>query len=261
MSSQRIRFSVEDGVARIVLDRPDAANAFDRQLSAELRGAAVRCDTDPAIRAVLLTGTGRFFSAGGDLSAFAEAEHPSRLLFDLTHDIHAAVAHFHAMAPPVVVAVNGTAAGGGFSLCLGGDLVLAARSAKLTMGYHKVGLSPDGLSSYFLPRLVGLRRAQELMLTGRVLTAEEAADWGLVTRVVDDDALEDAARALAAELAAASTPALGAAKRLLTTTFGRSLAEQGDLEARAIAGLADTPDGREGIRAFVEKRRPRFGEA
>lgn len=258
MSYACIRFAVEGGVARVTLDHPKA-NTFSPQLCRELRDAAVRCDVDPSIRVVVLTGSGRFFSAGGDLSDFASADSPSQLLFDLTHDIHAAVAHFHRMDAPVIVAVNGTAAGGGFSLCLGGDLVVAAQSAKLTMGYPKVGLSPDGTSSYFLPRLIGMRRAQELMLTDRVLSAEEALAWGLVTKVVPDDALEDEVTALATRIAAGPTGAYGAAKRLLATSFANSLAEQAELEGRSIASLAASPDGREGIAAFMEGRKPSFG--
>lgn len=257
MAYETIRFTVEAGVARIVLDRPKA-NAFSPVLSRELRDAAVRCDVDPEVRAVVLTGVGRFFSAGGDLAAFASAESASKLLFDMTHDIHAAVAHFHRMAAPVIVAVNGTAAGGGLSLCLGGDVVIAAETAKLTMGYPKVGLSPDGTSSYFLPRLVGLRRAQELMFTDRVLTAEEGREWGLVTKVVPAEELESTVAALAERLANGPTRAYGAAKNLLSTTFGNGLAEQAELESRWIAELAASPDGQEGIGAFLEGRKPSF---
>jgi 2-(1,2-epoxy-1,2-dihydrophenyl)acetyl-CoA isomerase len=163
------------------------------------------------------------------------------------------------MRAPLVVAVNGAAAGAGMSLAVAGDLVLAAASAKFSMAYTAAGLSPDGSSTFFLPRLVGLRRTQELMFTNRRLDADEACAWGLVTRVVPDDALQREARALARQLAEGPTAAYGTVKSLLTSAFDESLETQMEHEARGIAAMAATPDGREGIRAFLEKRAPRFG--
>jgi 2-(1,2-epoxy-1,2-dihydrophenyl)acetyl-CoA isomerase len=162
------------------------------------------------------------------------------------------------MDAPLVVAVNGTAAGAGFSVAISGDLVLAAESAKFAMAYTAAGLSPDGSSSFFLPRLVGMRRAQELMLTNRRLSAAEALDWGLVSQVVPDAELADTAFALAKQLAAGPTRALGMVKKLLATSFQESLETQMELEARGIAEMAGTADGREGIDAFLSKRAPGF---
>lgn len=159
----------------------------------------------------------------------------------------------------LVTAVNGAAAGAGFSLAVAGDLVLAAESASFTMAYTKVGLSPDGSASYHLPRLVGLRRAQELMLTNRTLSAAQALDWGLVTDVVADTELGDRATALAEQLAGGSAPSHGAVKALLLASSKNGLEEQMELEGRTIARRADSADGREGVDAFLAKRRPEFG--
>lgn len=257
MSYETLRFEVTEGVATITLNRPEKANAFSLTLAEELCDAAGRCDHDPEVRAVILTGEGRFFSAGGDLSDFAGAgERMGQLLAATTHGLHGAVSRFHRMDPPVIVALNGTAAGGGFSLAISGDLVIASERAKLTMGYGKIALTPDGTSTYFLPRLVGLRRAQELMLTDRVLGAKEAQTWGLVTEVVTPEALMERAGALAARLAAGPTLAFGGAKRLLAATYANPLETQAELEARSIAGLTRSDDAREGIAAFLEKRDP-----
>jgi 2-(1,2-epoxy-1,2-dihydrophenyl)acetyl-CoA isomerase len=259
MDYQNLRFEVADGVAAITLDRPDAANAIDLALGRELMQVAIRCDEDPGVRAVLLTGTGRMFCAGGDLKAFASyGERLPAALKELTTYLHAATSRFARMAAPLVVAVNGAAAGAGMSLAVSGDLVLMAESAKLAMAYTAAGLSPDGSSTFFLPRLVGLRRAQELMFTNRRLSAAEALDWGLVNQVVPDADLARVASELAAQLADGATRAFGTVKSLLASSFQESLETQMELEARGIAAMAGTADGREGIEAFVAKRAAKF---
>ena len=252
-------YEVKDHVARITLNRPDAANALNMEMGLDLMHAAIRCSEDDSVRAVILTGAGRMFCGGGDLKHFATQE--DRLpghLKELAGYLHLAVSRFARMRAPLIVAVNGSAGGAGFSLCLFGDLVLAAESAKFTMAYTRAGLSPDGSSTYFLPRVVGVRRALELALTNRILTAKEALEWGIVTRVVPDAALQAEAQALAAQLAAGATRALGAAKRLLHHSFSESLETQMELEAQAIAEQARTADAREGIAAFIAKRAANF---
>jgi 2-(1,2-epoxy-1,2-dihydrophenyl)acetyl-CoA isomerase len=173
-------------------------------------------------------------------------------------DLHRAIATFARMAPPLVVAVNGVAAGAGFSLAMAGDLVVASETASFTMAYSNVGLSPDGSSTFYLPRLVGLRRAQELMYLNRKLTAAEALDWGLVHRVVAPAALIDEALQLAQTFVHGSPQSNAAIKKLLLASFGNGLETQLELEGRQIAACSGTPNGREGIRAFAEKRPPRF---
>ncbi len=259
MSYQHLRLELDGPVATITLDRPDAANAFNMELAHEFMLAADACDTNRDIRAVVLTGSGKMFCAGGDLKTFASyGDAISAKLKEITAYLHAGTSRLARMRAPVICAVNGTAAGAGFSVAIAGDLVLAAESAKFTMAYTAAGLSPDGSSSYFLPRLVGLRRAQELMITNRRLSAAEALDWGLVTKVVPDDDLMSEANALAKQLASGATNAFGVVKRLLIDTYGGNLESQLELESRGIADMASTKDGIEGIAAFVGRRKPEF---
>ena len=252
-------YDVKDHVARITFNRPDAANALDVQMALDLMHASIQASEDQAVRAVLITGAGKMFSGGGDLKSFAaQGDALPGHLKEVTAYLHAAVSRFVRMDAPVIAAVNGAAGGAGMSLCLFADLVLAAESAKFTMAYTKAGLSPDGSSTYFLPRIVGVRRALELALTNRVLTAREAAEWGIVTKVVPDAELLTEADALARQLAAGATRAYGTAKRLLHHSFAESLETQMEIEAQAIADAARTRDAREGIAAFITKRKPEF---
>ena len=259
MSQDLVRFELDGAVARLTLERPDAANAIDLALARELHAAALRCDEDPRVRAVILTGAGRMFCGGGDLGSFAQAgdRRPS-LIKEITTYFHAAVARFARMRAPVVAAVNGTAAGGGLALVAAADLAVASEEAKFTLAYTRAGLTPDGSSTWFLPRLLGARRALELMLTNRVLTAQEALEWGLVNRVVPAAAVLPEAEALARELADGATEAYGATKRLLLLSSGQGLESQMELEARAIADASRSADGAEGIAAFLAKRAPVF---
>jgi 2-(1,2-epoxy-1,2-dihydrophenyl)acetyl-CoA isomerase len=252
-------FEVQDGVGLIRLNRPDDGNLITLEMARELLDVASRCDDDPEVRAVVLTGSGKMFSAGGDLKAFAaQGEKVSSYLQQVTLSLHAAISRFNWMDAPVVGAINGTAAGGGFSLALATDLVIAGESAKFTMAYTKVGLTPDGSSSYFLARLVGLRRAKEMALLNPVLSARQALEWGLINRVVPDEQVVPAALELAKQLAHGPTLAFGEAKRLILSGATESLESQMERESRAIAAMAGSADGREGIAAFLGKRRPQF---
>jgi 2-(1,2-epoxy-1,2-dihydrophenyl)acetyl-CoA isomerase len=259
MSQDLVRFELDGAVARLTLQRPDAANAIDLALARELHAAALRCDEDPAVRAVVLTGAGRMFCAGGDLGSFADAgaRRPA-LIKEITTYLHAAVARFARMRAPVVAAVNGAAAGAGLALVAAADLAVASEGAKFTLAYTRAGLTPDGSSTWFLPRLLGARRTLELMLTNRVLSAPEALDWGLVNRVVPASAVLPEAEALARELATGATEAFGTTKRLLLLSGGQGLESQMELEARAIADASRSADGAEGIAAFLAKRAPVF---
>jgi 2-(1,2-epoxy-1,2-dihydrophenyl)acetyl-CoA isomerase len=259
MSFKNLDFEVRDGVAQLTLNRPDAANSFDLDLAREFAEAAAICAGDSAIRAVLLTGAGRMFSAGGDLKNFAAAgdEIPKRVA--ATADtLHAAISKFTRMNPPVVAAVNGTAAGAGMSVVCMSDIALAAESAIFTMAYTAVGLTPDGSSTYFLPRIVGIRCARELMLSNRRLSAAEALELGIVERVVPDDDLMAEAEKVARALAHGPTLAFGATKRLLLEGQTAQLEDQLDAETSAIASITNTSDAREGVAAFREKRMPNF---
>src|SRR5258705_10983372 len=202
MTYETLRYEVKDGIGTITLNRPDAYNALNLALGRDLFHAALEADEDRAVRCILITGAGKAFCAGGDVKDFAD--NPARigiLIKELTTYLHGAVSRLARAQKPVIMAINGVAAGGGLSFALSGDLVVATESAKFTMAYSKIAAPPDGSSSYFLPRLIGIRRALELHYTNRVLNAREAMEWGLVNRVHPDAEFASAVGALARELA------------------------------------------------------------
>jgi 2-(1,2-epoxy-1,2-dihydrophenyl)acetyl-CoA isomerase len=255
-----LKFEVRDHVAHITLNRPEAANALNLALAQELEEVSLLCNEDAAVRAVMLTGTGKLFCAGGDLKSFA-AQSPAELpafLKRVTLYLHTAMNRFARMRAPLVIAVNGSAGGAGLSLICAGDLVLAGESARFTMSYTRIGLTPDGSSTYYLPRIVGLRRAMDLAMTNRTITAREAEAMGIVTRVVPDSEVMTEAGKLVAELAGGATGALGGVKRLLYASTNNSLSEQMELETELIAECARTADAQEGMAAFLGKRAPKF---
>ncbi len=259
MTFETLTLERRDGVATITLNRPDAFNALNLRLGRELFQATLEVDEDPSVRCVVLTGAGKAFCAGGDVKDFADnLPRIGVLVKELTTYLHGAVSRLCRSDKPVVVAVNGVAAGGGCSLPPSGDLVVAAESARFTMAYAKIAATPDGSSTYFLPRLVGIRRAMELYLTNRVLSAREALDWGLVTRVVADAEFRGAVEALAHELAQGPTRAFGGAKRLFHQSTWESLETQMELEAQAIAASGHTEDFAAGVTAFAAKQSPSF---
>lgn len=247
-----------DGLWEMVLARPPA-NALSKQMAYELRQVASKMVGDSSVRALLVHADGKVFFGGGDLKEFQEggAETPSNL-HEMTIDFHGALSRFARMNAPVVCAINGTAGGAGMSLTAAMDLVYASESSRFTMGYTASGLTIDGTSSFFLARVVGLRRATELVLTNRMLSASEALDWGLVNSVLPDDEVLDAARATARKLAAGPTNAFGGAKRLLIAGAASSLGEAMENESFGIAGQALHPEAVEGIDAFLNKRKPDF---
>jgi 2-(1,2-epoxy-1,2-dihydrophenyl)acetyl-CoA isomerase len=255
-----LNFEIRDGVAHLTLNRPEAANALNLELAQDLEEVSLRCNEDSEIRAVLLTGAGKLFCAGGDLKSFA-AQDPAQLpafLKRVTLYLHTAMNRFARMRAPLVIAVNGSAGGAGLSLICAGDIVIAGESARFTMSYTRIGLTPDGSSTYYLPRIVGLRRAMDLAMTNRALTAREAEAMGIISRVVPDAEVMTAAGKLAAELAGGATTALGGVKRLLYASSGNTLAEQMELETELIADCARTSDAQEGMTAFLGKRPPKF---
>ncbi len=257
---EHIIFTRQAGIARIQLNRPDAANGLDRRMASELKQAARQCSDDAGLKVVILEARGRFFCAGGDIKEMlSNGDEVGSAVESLAGDLHSAISTLSRMQAALVVAVNGVAAGAGFSLALIGDLVLAAESSSFTMAYTRAGLCPDGGSSFFLPRLVGLRRAQELMLTNRSLGASEACEMGLVTRVVADDELTAQVDQLAAELAAGARLSAAYVRKLLLASSENDLETQMALEGQLIVQCVASPDGREGIQAFVEKRNPDFG--
>jgi 2-(1,2-epoxy-1,2-dihydrophenyl)acetyl-CoA isomerase len=259
MGNETVLMEVRDGVAHLTLNRPKAGNALDLDMAKALLASAERCNRDPAVRAVLITGSGSMFCAGGDVRGFAsQGDQLPAFLTELTAALHAGVSLLSRMDPPVVAAVNGAAAGAGMSIACAADLIVAGESARFTVAYTAVGLTPDGSSTYFLPRLIGMQRAKELMLTNRRLSAEEALKWGLVNQVVPDDDLTITSEHLARKLAEGPTRAYGGVKKLLLTSATQDLESQLADEARGIIAIAETPDSKEGISAFLEKRSPKF---
>ncbi len=259
MGYQTLNFDVDSGVATITLNRPEALNAMSPAMAKELHEVALQIDANNSVRAVILTGTGKAFCAGGDLGAFVAAGEQARtLILQMTGDLHLALSRLSRNRAPVIAAVNGTAAGAGFSLAMAADLAIAEEQAVFTMAYTNAGLSPDGSSTYFMPRKIGDRRTRELMLTNRLLTAPEALDWGVVNQVVEGGGALAAARVMATGMAQGPTEAYAQVKRLLDSSFSQSLETQMELEARAIADQVASVDGQEGMLAFVEKRKPQF---
>jgi 2-(1,2-epoxy-1,2-dihydrophenyl)acetyl-CoA isomerase len=253
-----VTLEVADGVATVTLNRPEAGNALDMVMGRDLLEAALACEFNPDVRAVVLTGAGKNFGFGGDVRGMAEqGDGIAAFLNELTTYIHGAISCFARMKAPVVAAVNGTAAGGAVGLVCMADLAVAGRGSKFTLAYTGIGLAPDCGTSFLLPRIVGRRRAIELFLTNRVLTAEEALGWGLVNQVVEDAEVLATAQALAARFAAGPTESYGAVKRLMDST-DPGLEAQMAAEGRAIATQSAHPHGIEGVRAFLDKRKPKY---
>jgi 2-(1,2-epoxy-1,2-dihydrophenyl)acetyl-CoA isomerase len=259
MQYENLIFDVNNGVGWITLHRPEAKNAINVEFAKDLMNIVLQCSEDKEVRAVLITSSGNIFCPGGDLKAFeAEGDEMPYYLKEITTYWHSAVSLLVRSEAPVVIAVNGMAAGVGMSLACSGDIVIAAESARFTVAYTRMGLTPDGGASYFLSRIVGFKRALELALTNRELSSAEALDLGIVTQVVPDEALLDRAGKLAEEFASGPTVAYGATKRLFHMGWTDTLESQLKLESETIANMCRTKDAREAINAFVEKRKPAF---
>jgi 2-(1,2-epoxy-1,2-dihydrophenyl)acetyl-CoA isomerase len=257
--SEHVLVEIQDGVATLTLNRAQAFNAISLELAKALNDAVEQVAADSAVRVVVLTGAGdKAFCAGGDVASFAVSEQADKDLAEITLYLHTAISRLAHMAKPWIAKVNGVAAGAGLSLVAAADLAIAKESCKFTSAYTGIGLSPDGSSSWFLPRVVGVRRATELYLTNRTLNAAEALDWGLLTRVVNGDNLDAEVEKLAAQLASGPTLAYGKVKKLMLYTQTDSLESQMQRETRYIAECAMTDDAQAGFQAFVNKQKPEF---
>lgn len=254
-----VGYAFDGGAARITLDVPDRGNPLDPEMAADLLRAVRRARADDA-RVVVLRGAGRAFSFGGDVGAFAAAEDPEQLVDDLAETLHRTVSDLHRMDAVVVSVVHGMAAGAGVPLAAAADLVLAGTSARFTLAYTKIGLSPDGGSS-LLTASLGLHRALHLALLNPVLTAEQAHTAGLVAEVHPDEELDTAVEGVVARLLAGSRTAQVAAKRLLRDVALPGAEGALRRETLSIRSNAAGPDGREGVAAFVAKRPPQFPSA
>jgi len=258
VSAPTVQVETRGAVALVTLNRPESGNALNLQMGMDLLAAALACARNAAVRAVVLTGAGRNFCFGGDLRAMASRDTAGDdYIRELTTYLHAAIAHFTRMDAPVIAAVNGTAAGAGVGLAAMADLALCSRGAKFNLAYTAAGLTPDAGTSFLLPRILGARRAMELLLLNRTLGAEEALNWGLVNEVVAEEELQARALVLAEQLAAGASSAYGATKRLLAASLG-SFESQMIRESETIAAHAVGAEGAEGIAAFLAKRKPQF---
>lgn len=257
MSYQTIAFELADGIARLTLNRPDRLNSFNVQMHGEVKDALAKVTAGNA-RVLVLTGAGRGFCAGQDLSDRTVTQGGVDLGDSIENYYKPLVLALRNLPLPVIAAVNGVAAGAGANIALACDLVIAARSASFVQAFAKLGLVPDSGGTWFLPRLVGNARALGLALLAEKLTAEQAAQWGLIWRCVDDGELEATVDTLASQLAAAPTAGLARTKQAIYESWDRTLEQQLDRERDLQSELGRSQDYAEGVAAFMEKRAPKF---
>ncbi|GAB4359629.1 MAG: enoyl-CoA hydratase/isomerase family protein [Gammaproteobacteria bacterium] len=263
MSTNTIEVGRDAGTATLTLNRPDRFNALDDAMARDLNRLTAELAADESVRCVVIRGAGGNFQAGGDIEYFrAGLEHPVEEregeIRSIIGEVHAAITNIRGMPKPVIAAVEGAAAGFGISLLAACDLAIAADNARFTLAYCLIGTSPDGGSTYALPRMVGSKRAMELALLGERFDAARAESMGLVNRVVPVDALDGAVAKLAAHLAEGPTLAYAQAKALINNSWNNDLSAQLDDEMERFARCALSDDFAEGVRAFCEKRPARF---
>lgn len=257
---ESIELRVEDGIALVTLNRPKAYNAFDLPMVQLLADKLVSVALDPGVLGVVISGEGKAFSAGGDLKWInGYGENHGAAFHELAARYHQAILEIRRMPKPVVAAINGPAAGGGFSIALACDFRIMEASATLRQAYTSNGLSIDGGGTFALPRLVGLARAMEIAAFDQPISAETALSWGLVTEVVEDGEGMKRAIQLVEDMKKRSLSSFAASKRLITDSFDTKFETQLEKERELLSWCADLPNGREGIAAFLEKRKPVFG--
>ncbi len=258
MSFETIVFTLENGLARLTLNRPERLNAFNEQMHGEVAEVLGRLEADPGVRVLLLTGAGRGFCAGQDLSDRDVDAGPLDLGHTTSTYYNPLIRRLTASRCPVVCAVNGVAAGAGVNIALACDIVLARKSAKFVQAFAAIGLIPDAGGTWTLPRLMGQARALGFTLTGGTLSAVQAEQWGIIWSAIDDDAFDEAVERLTLQLANAPTQGLAAAKQAIRSAWGSSLDQQLALESRLQRECGLTTDYREGVNAFKARRPPRF---
>lgn len=250
---------MDGSVLRLTLNRPDVLNSFNRAMAVELAAAVTAAASNKQVRAVILTGAGRAFCAGQDLSeATPVAGQPTNLAEIVRKSYNPVIRAIRKIEKPVVCAVNGVAAGAGANLALASDIVLASSGASFIQSFAKVGLIPDSGGTFFLPRLVGLARATALMMLGEKISAQQAFEYGMIYRVCEPADLMTQAGDIARTLSELPTRALGLTKRGLNLSFGNDFDRQLDVEEELQGAAGDTQDFREGVTAFLEKRKPNF---
>ena len=258
MNYKNLRFEIENNIGRIILNRPEAANAITIPLVKELLDIAIKCESGAPVRALVLQGEGSIFCAGGDLKYMTEQENLREAISEMIGILHVALSKIDHLDTPLIGAITGTAAGAGLSLVSACDMAIAGKNVKFTSAYTAAGLTPDGSSTFHLPRSIGKKRTMELMLTNRVLSAEEALDWGLINTVVDDDQVLIEVNKLAEKISNGPTKAFGGVKEMIRQSFSNGLETQMELESQVFGEQLKGQDAKEGIRAFTEKEKPSF---
>jgi 2-(1,2-epoxy-1,2-dihydrophenyl)acetyl-CoA isomerase len=261
MSDDIVSLTVAHGIAEITLNRPAQLNAINVALAEKLDEAFTAIALDTRVKAVILKGAGRAFMAGGDLKDFHEAgENAPEAVERLIVPFHKIIRAIRTVRAPVIAAVHGAVAGGGLALALACDIVIAASDAVFTPAYLRIGTNPDGGTTWSVTRLLGERRALEWLMLGDPMTAERAADLGLINKVVAREALETDARGLAARIGAGPAEAQASLKRLIWRAANNPVEGQLEAEAASFIALSATADFREGVAAFFERRPPKFGK-
>jgi 2-(1,2-epoxy-1,2-dihydrophenyl)acetyl-CoA isomerase len=260
MAFKELQLEIKGSVAIITMNNPDKLNPFSVQMGKEIKQAFYECEYKESVQAIILTGSGRSFCAGGDIKAMADClEEPKAVFFkEITIELNNVIKAIRCIKKPVIAAVNGIASGAGFSLTLACDLIIASTGARFNLAHVQVGLHPDGGATYFLPRLIGIHKACELVFTGSSLDATTAQRLGIANRVVAPEKVMGEAMAIATELANGPTFAIGMAKMTINRGLTEGLEAQLENERQAISQTSMTHDFIEGITAFLEKRKPTF---
>lgn len=261
MSQKTVLTQLHHSILKITLNRPESFNALSMSLIEELHSALLQAEQDSAVRTILLTGAGKAFCSGGDVKFFSTAlseKKGSDVFHKMPTELHDLVLTLKNLKVPVIGAINGPAVGAGFSLAVACDLLVASENAYFSLGYLNVGLSPDGGSTFFLPRMLGAQKTFELLALGEKLTAEQAKELGFVAKVFLPENFISEAEALATTLAELPTQAVGVAKQLIFGSLSRTIESQLKMETEGVKRISATDDFAEGVAAFVEKRSPRF---
>ena len=252
-----IQYELIEGVGKITLNRPDKYHSFVREMALQLQEVLDNCKKDKAVRAILITATGKAFCAGQDLGEATDPNGP-KLTQIVQEHYNPIIRKIRNIEKPVVAAVNGVAAGAGASIALACDIVVAAESASFIQAFSKIGLIPDSAGTFFLPRLVGMQRAAALMMTAEPISAKDAVDMGMIYKAYSTEDFENESWKLVNKIAAMPTKGLGLTKRLLNASYSNNLEQQLDMEDKCQAIAGETADFKEGIKAFFEKRKPNF---
>lgn len=257
MGYTHIRFSVQNSVAEITLNRPNVLNSFNREMALELQEALDVCRDNKEIRVIYITGEGRAFCAGQDLAEAIAPGSPSigQIVNDQYNPI---ITKIRAIEKPVICAVNGVAAGAGANIAIACDIVMAAKSASFIQSFSKIGLIPDSGGTFFLPRLVGVARATAMMMLGEKITSDQAFNFGLIYKVCDDDKLREESMNLVSQMATLPTRAFGLTKKAINLSFSNDLSDQLEVEKDLQSQAGNSYDYKEGVSAFLEKRKPVF---